>query len=391
MRLFRVSGRLTNAVKPDFTAPVLRCVGLDNIPMNGGGIDLTVPRGEMDGFGPLFIENCVERRSRQIWIKAVYLHPQVRAAEYSLRGTGDARCCRQRQRRDHLLVQTAGLEIVRLKRCGTHARQLRHCRIGIAQHAPLCPWNAHPKVQYNVPSEMQGTVFHGIRLVLRDGRIVEASSSDTRRMNDILDTDPNARRIGEFAMGFNPYLTRTTLDTIFDDVSIHPSSDHRDFPYSHPEPPFSSLIFLPYLFVIGIPFIRLSGLKAICPSGIGEADVVITNKTPVTREVFDACPGIRMVSVLATGYDVIDCACAKERGICVSNVPSYGSASVSQFSIALLFRDGFFVYHARVFLRQITVERDDVRFRQQGVHVHITADFFSGIVGVDIVRQNIHS
>ena len=61
-------------------------------------------------------------------------------------------------------------------------------------------------------------------------------------------------------------------------------------------------------------------------SRIGDAEIVITNKTPVTKTVLDACPGIRYIAVLATGYNVIDCGCARERGICVSNVPSYGTA-----------------------------------------------------------------
>ena len=71
-------------------------------------------------------------------------------------------------------------------------------------------------------------------------------------------------------------------------------------------------------------------------SRIGGAEVVITNKTPLTRGVLSACPGIKYIALLATGYNVVDVACARERGICVSNVPSYGTASVSQFSIAML-------------------------------------------------------
>ena len=71
-------------------------------------------------------------------------------------------------------------------------------------------------------------------------------------------------------------------------------------------------------------------------SRIGEAEVVFTNKTPISRAVIDACPRIGLISVLATGYNVVDCAYAGERGIPVSNVPAYGTASVSQFSIALL-------------------------------------------------------
>ena len=69
---------------------------------------------------------------------------------------------------------------------------------------------------------------------------------------------------------------------------------------------------------------------------IGDAEIVYTNKTPVSRSTFDACPNIRMVSMLATGYNVVDVACAREKGICVSNVPVYGTYSVSQFAIALL-------------------------------------------------------
>lgn len=69
---------------------------------------------------------------------------------------------------------------------------------------------------------------------------------------------------------------------------------------------------------------------------IGEAEVVVTNKTPISRRVIDACPGMRFIALLATGYNVVDAAYAGERGIPVSNVPAYGTASVSQFSIALL-------------------------------------------------------
>lgn len=69
---------------------------------------------------------------------------------------------------------------------------------------------------------------------------------------------------------------------------------------------------------------------------IGKADVVITNKTPVSRETLEACPGIRYIGLLATGYDVVDVAAAKEKGIVVCNVPSYGTDAVGQFAIALL-------------------------------------------------------
>lgn len=69
---------------------------------------------------------------------------------------------------------------------------------------------------------------------------------------------------------------------------------------------------------------------------IGDAEVVITNKTPLTAATMDACPNMKYIAVLATGYNVVDVNAAKERGIPVSNVPAYGTASVAQFAIAML-------------------------------------------------------
>ncbi len=69
---------------------------------------------------------------------------------------------------------------------------------------------------------------------------------------------------------------------------------------------------------------------------IGDAEIVITNKTPITRHVLDACPGIRFISVLATGYNIVDSVCAAEMGIPVSNIPAYGTDAVAQFAIGLL-------------------------------------------------------
>ncbi len=69
---------------------------------------------------------------------------------------------------------------------------------------------------------------------------------------------------------------------------------------------------------------------------IGDAEAVITNKTPITRETLAACPNIRYVGVLATGYNVVDVAAAKERGVVVTNIPTYGTTAVAQFVFALL-------------------------------------------------------
>lgn len=67
-----------------------------------------------------------------------------------------------------------------------------------------------------------------------------------------------------------------------------------------------------------------------------DADVLLTNKTPLRADTLAALPRLRFIAVLATGYDIIDANAAAERGIPVSNVPAYGTNSVAQFAIALL-------------------------------------------------------
>ncbi|MDR3193597.1 MAG: D-2-hydroxyacid dehydrogenase [Treponema sp.] len=69
---------------------------------------------------------------------------------------------------------------------------------------------------------------------------------------------------------------------------------------------------------------------------IGGAEAVIVNKTPVTAELIAACPSIRYIGVLATGYNVVDVEAATAKGIVVTNIPAYGTAAVGQFAIALL-------------------------------------------------------
>ena len=69
---------------------------------------------------------------------------------------------------------------------------------------------------------------------------------------------------------------------------------------------------------------------------IGDADIIILNKTPITEEILAACPNIRLICIMATGYNVVDCAAAAKRGIPVCNVPGYGTNAVAQFTFALL-------------------------------------------------------
>lgn len=69
---------------------------------------------------------------------------------------------------------------------------------------------------------------------------------------------------------------------------------------------------------------------------IGDAEIIVSNKTAISAELMDACPSIRLICLLATGYNIVDCDAARRRGIPVCNVPNYGTASVAQFAFSLL-------------------------------------------------------
>ena len=69
---------------------------------------------------------------------------------------------------------------------------------------------------------------------------------------------------------------------------------------------------------------------------IGDAQAVFTNKTPLSRATLERCPALRYVGVLATGYNVVDVAAARELGITVTNIPTYGTAAVAQLTFALV-------------------------------------------------------
>ena len=69
---------------------------------------------------------------------------------------------------------------------------------------------------------------------------------------------------------------------------------------------------------------------------IGDAEVAITNKTPISRATLDKCPNLKLIAVLATGYNVVDYNYAKEKGVLVANVPTYGTQIVGQYAVGLL-------------------------------------------------------
>jgi aminopeptidase len=79
-------------------------------------------------------------------------------------------------------------------------------------------------IQFNCPTIYRGTTHSDIRLVFKAGKIVEAGSTATDKLNEVLDTDAGARYVGEFAVGFNPYCTKPMKDILFDEKiagSIH--------------------------------------------------------------------------------------------------------------------------------------------------------------------------
>lgn len=69
---------------------------------------------------------------------------------------------------------------------------------------------------------------------------------------------------------------------------------------------------------------------------IGDCDIVLNNKVPITERLLKACPNIRYIGIMATGYNVVDLQATRARNIPVTNVPSYGTAAVAQFTIGLL-------------------------------------------------------
>ncbi|MGH8246444.1 MAG: aminopeptidase [Gammaproteobacteria bacterium] len=72
-------------------------------------------------------------------------------------------------------------------------------------------------IQFNAPTLYAGTRFENVRLEFRDGKVVNATANNTKRLNEILDTDRGARYVGEFSLGFNPYIQNPMCDILFDE------------------------------------------------------------------------------------------------------------------------------------------------------------------------------
>jgi aminopeptidase len=98
-----------------------------------------------------------------------------------------------------------------------------------------CPTrtSANGFIQFNTPTLYSGTKFENVRLELKDGKVINATANNTKRLNEILDTDAGARFIGEFAIGFNPHILNPLCDILFDEKiagSLHftPGNAYED-------------------------------------------------------------------------------------------------------------------------------------------------------------------
>ena len=82
-----------------------------------------------------------------------------------------------------------------------------------------CPTKtaANGVIQFNTPTLYSGSKFENVKLELKNGKVVSASANNSKRLNEILDTDAGARFIGEFAIGFNPHIQNPMCDILFDE------------------------------------------------------------------------------------------------------------------------------------------------------------------------------
>src|SRR5258706_940732 len=73
------------------------------------------------------------------------------------------------------------------------------------------------QIQFNTPTIYSGTKFENVRLEFKEGKVVNASGNNTKKLNEVLDTDAGARYVGEFSLGFNPYIENPMCDILFDE------------------------------------------------------------------------------------------------------------------------------------------------------------------------------
>jgi aminopeptidase len=125
----------------------------------------------------------------------------------------------QRMRKvDHVHIKGPGTDLsFSIKGIGARAcNGLRNIPDGEVFSCPVKD-SVEGEISFNTPTIYSGTKFENVRLVFKEGKVVDASSTNTKRLNEILDTDAGARYVGEFALGFNPYIENPMCDILFDE------------------------------------------------------------------------------------------------------------------------------------------------------------------------------
>lgn len=122
------------------------------------------------------------------------------------------------RRTDHVWIKGPGTDLnFSIKNIGARAcNGLRNIPDGEVFSCPVKN-SVEGHIQFNTPTLYSGTRFENVRLAFKNGKVVEATSNNTKRLNEILDTDAGARYIGEFALGFNPYIENPMCDILFDE------------------------------------------------------------------------------------------------------------------------------------------------------------------------------
>jgi len=122
------------------------------------------------------------------------------------------------KRTDRVRIVSPGTDLsfsiknIGAKKCSGH----RNIPDGEVFSAPVRD-SVQGTITYNTPTVYSGVTFQNVSLTFENGKIVKAESNDTKRLNEILDTDEGARYIGEFAIGFNPYILHPMNDILFDE------------------------------------------------------------------------------------------------------------------------------------------------------------------------------
>lgn len=133
----------------------------------------------------------------------------------------------------------------------------------------------------------------------------------------------------------------------------------------------------------------LDGKELIIQRG-EDADAILLNKTPLTREMMDKMPNLKYVGVLATGYNIVDIEAAKEKGIIVANIPTYGTTAVAQMAFALLLEVCHHVgeHSAAVFKGEWTTNPDWCFWNHPLIEL---AGKTMGVIGYGRIGQNVGS